>query len=208
MKILVTTLLLFGVLSTPGAARVWPDCLNSGPKKTPVSSFSRLKSCQKKAKRRLIDRAEAKAKPLSTAELDSLDAHQRAEARRFLAQPNIVVSGPPLPQNEAGDESAGQDGTDGSRGEAEHGQNGPGDRGGRKSKPDRVIAAAASQVEARFHEAGIPEVPSDAIERLKFALTASGGRITPDIDRQIDAEIQAARHQSNGNDSSAGDDAR
>ncbi len=200
MTKLAMTFFLLGALASPGAARTWPDCLKQGPKKTPASSFKRLQSCQKKAKRRLIDQAEAKGRPLSAAELDALDAHQRAEARTFLAQPRVVVSGPAPSEDDPQEEGQARAGGDDAGGGRRVG-------GGHKGKHDRMFPAAAAQVEARFREAGIAEVPSDAVERLKLALTTSGGKITPDIDRQINVEIEAALQRPRGNDSSPGDDA-
>jgi hypothetical protein len=163
--------LLVAALAAPASARAWPDCLHVGAKKAPPRTFAELRSCQKRAARRLDELAESKGKPLSDADHDALAEHQRSEARKFMARAGVVVEGPTTPEP-APDGAAG----------AANGEN----------VSPLQLQTAAAYIKERFQSAGIKRFPQKSAERLKAAVTASGGRITPEIQRMIDEEIKAA----------------
>lgn len=180
---MTVALLLAAALCAPAAARAWPDCLHVGAKKTPPRTFAELRACQKQAARRLADRAEAKGKPLSDADRDALAEHQRVEARKFLARPGAVVAGPPGPAPAEGKNAdAPNSGEDDGR------PAGPG-----MDANSAELGPAIAHVQQRFAAAGIDEVPQDAAARLRPALEATGGRVTPEIEGMIDDAIKAAQ---------------
>lgn len=71
----------------------FPDCLK--PKGSPApASFEELRACQDDARGELLERARRRGKELSGAERETLDEHQRAEARRFMARSREIIAGP------------------------------------------------------------------------------------------------------------------
>lgn len=87
------SILLFALV-VPASAAVRPaSCLHAPSGRAP-SSLDELRACQDRTRGDVIAAAENKGTPLTEAQLDKIDDYQRAEARKFLAQPQIVSTGP------------------------------------------------------------------------------------------------------------------
>jgi hypothetical protein len=188
-RLAVLSLLL---AAAPCGARTWPDCLHSGPKKTAPATLADLRACQRKAARRVSDQAEARGKPLTDAELDSLGDHQRDEARRFLVRPGAVVADPAAPAAERASETK-PDGENAS-GPPRHKDvvaNASSSAMPRKAPPE--MKEAADAILQRYKDAGVKQVPPEDIADFKTALQKSGGVMTPAFDRMVDERIRAAQ---------------
>jgi hypothetical protein len=173
---MMLSLLLAAAFAAPAAAHAWPDCLHAGPKKAPIGSFKELRACQKKVARRAEAAAEAKGRPFSDAERDSLADHQHEEARKFMTRSDAVVEGPKGGVSETARVPEDRD-----------------EQRGRDADDPPEMRAAGAHVEERLRSAGLDSLPPDAIERLKGLLKSNGGRVTPAFDRMLDKEIAAAR---------------
>ena len=81
-------LLALDALAAP-AARL-PDCIHVAGTTQLRQDLSSVRACQEKYRRRVVDQAEAKGKPVSEARLEEIDEHHRAEARSFLSAGGAV----------------------------------------------------------------------------------------------------------------------
>jgi hypothetical protein len=98
--------LLFALAAAPASAAVRPkSCLHDSSGAAPAS-LDALLACQDKARAAAVAAAQSKGTPLTEAQLDALDEFHRAEARKFLAQSQLVISGPP-PAPGAGSSNSG-----------------------------------------------------------------------------------------------------
>lgn len=175
--------LLALLLAPPALAVKMPDCLHAHTKRAP-KDLAALQTCQKKAKSALEDKAEKLGKPLSEAQLDAIDDHQRAEAHRFLSESRFVIDG--------GDSPAPSDDSAPRNDSAPSGNGAPtpaNPRGGspQDASSDPRAASVIADVRARLAAAGVTD-PSPALQgRLLDALTKSQGEVTPEIQHMIDA---------------------
>ena len=104
---LLPALLALLAAAPASAAALRPaSCLRGSYGGSAPKSLDDLRSCQAAARADLIDAAESKGKPLTDAQLDKIDDAQRAEARKFLASPSIVSTGPAAAPGSSGGESA------------------------------------------------------------------------------------------------------
>lgn len=93
---LLPALLAVLAAAPASAASVRPEsCLRGAYGGSAPKTLGELRGCQAAARADLIDAAESKGKPLTDAQLDKIADFQRAEARKFLAQPSIVSVGAP-----------------------------------------------------------------------------------------------------------------
>lgn len=87
---------LIALLAVPAAAQNVPDCIHvstTAVKLRYKPDLDSVRDCQEKARRKLIEDAEARGKPLSYAKIESIDDRQRAEVREFLANSGTVIEG-------------------------------------------------------------------------------------------------------------------
>jgi hypothetical protein len=70
------------------------SCLRGAKTAPAPKTFEAFRGCQAAARAALVASAESAGKPLTPDQLDQVDEYQRAEARRFLARPGVVASGP------------------------------------------------------------------------------------------------------------------
>jgi hypothetical protein len=87
--------ILLALLAAPASASVLPAPCFPVSSGTVPTSLGGLHRCQNKARAAAVAAAASKGTPMTEAQLDELDEFQRAEARKFLAQPGIVTSGKP-----------------------------------------------------------------------------------------------------------------
>ena len=163
--------LLALLAAAPSSAAVRPaSCLHVSSGTAP-SSLDELRLCQDKARAAAVAAAASKGTPLTEAQLEKLDDVQRAEARKFLAQPQIVTSGAPeTPAGSANTRSP--KGKLGGATAADLGRLGPKSAASVKGLQDRMQAAAGDG------KAGItPSMADDA----RATLTQAQGSISPDM---------------------------
>ena len=86
-------ILLAALAAAPASAAVHPaSCLHVSSGTAP-SNFNEFRACQNRTRAAVVAAAASKGAPLTEAQLDTIDDYQRAEARKFLAQPGRVVAG-------------------------------------------------------------------------------------------------------------------
>lgn len=87
-------LLLLLALPASAAAPKVPDCIHEPPpSKRFKSSLDQVRDCQDAARRRLIDAAKDKGKPLTYRQIEDIDDRQRAQVRDYLARSGTVIEG-------------------------------------------------------------------------------------------------------------------
>jgi len=101
MRMLTLLVVLAVAPANAASVKVKPaSCLHPASG-SPPASLDDLRACQTTARAAVVDAAAAKGTPLTQAQLDKLDDYQRAEARKFFAQPGIVAKGGPEPEADA-----------------------------------------------------------------------------------------------------------
>ena len=87
-------LLLLALLSVPVSAQKIPDCIHvSSMSVVFKADLDAVRDCQDRARRKLVDDAERKGKPLSYAKLERVDDLQREQVRDYLANSGTVIDG-------------------------------------------------------------------------------------------------------------------
>jgi hypothetical protein len=173
---LATLVALLPLLSAApaSAASLRPaSCLVGSHGASAPKTLDELRECQAGAREDLIDAAESKGKPLTAAQLDKIDDLQRAEARKFLARPQIVSTGPAAPDEGA----AATKGNLGGVTPADAARVDPKSASGIKGLQDRLQAAAGDG------KNGITPAMADDI---RATLTQSQGSISPDMKALLD----------------------
>ncbi len=91
---MVAPLLLIATLAVSASAQKIPDCIHvSSTSARYKADLDAVRDCQDKARRKLIDEAKAKGKPLSYERLERIDDAQRAQVRTFLANSGTIIDG-------------------------------------------------------------------------------------------------------------------
>lgn len=91
---MVAPLLLIAALTLPASAAKLPDCIHvSSTSVRYKADLDAVRDCQEKARRKMIDDAVAKGKPLSYGMLEKIDDQQRAQVRDFLANSGTIIEG-------------------------------------------------------------------------------------------------------------------
>jgi hypothetical protein len=168
---MVAPLFLLAALALPASAAKLPDCIHvSSTSAVFKADLDAVRDCQEKARRKMLDDAAARGKPLSYAALERIDDQQRAEVRDFLANSGTIIEGA----------------TKSSRG-----------LGGVLEKDSRRVTAdegaAIGDLEKRLHEAagdgkdGItPAMGRDILD----SLTRKQGFVSPEIKDLLDAVVR------------------
>ena len=159
---------LLAVLAVvPASAAIRPaSCLRRS------SNFDEFRVCQNHARSDAVVAAERKGEPLTAAQLDQLDDLQRAEARKFLARPQIVVVGP-----KAAPDSAASKGKLGGATSADLGRLDAKSAAGIEGLQDRLHAAAGD---------GKDGVTPAMADDIRAALTSEQGGLSPDMKELLD----------------------
>ncbi|HEX4049201.1 MAG TPA: hypothetical protein VH309_15245 [Elusimicrobiota bacterium] len=154
------------------------SCLHPAAGKPPAS-FDGLRACQARARSAAVAAAAGKGAPLTDAQLDALDDAQRAEARKFFAQPSIVTTGPPAPPETARTSAP------------------PGKLGGATaadlSRADPKSAAAIEGLQGRLQAAagdGKDGVTPAMADDVRATLLQAQGGLSPDMQDLLDG-VQA-----------------
>lgn len=93
---MASSLLLIAFLAAPASAQKVPDCIHvstTAVKLRYKPNLESVRDCQEKARRKLIDDAANKGKPLSYQTIERIDDLQRAEVRDFLANSGTIIEG-------------------------------------------------------------------------------------------------------------------
>jgi len=91
---LIAVLTAFPALAA--AASLKPaTCLRATKYGPAPKTFQDFRDCQAGAREDLVSAATKAGTPLTPDQLDKVDDYQRAEARKFMAKPGLVTSGPP-----------------------------------------------------------------------------------------------------------------
>lgn len=170
---MVAPLFLIAALAVTASAARLPDCIHvstSAARARWMPDLDAVRECQDKARRKLIDDAAAKGKPLSPAALDRIDDEARAQAREYLAKSGSVIEGSP--------------------------KRGAGLGGVARKDLERVPAGDAEEIEglqSRLHAAagdgkdGItPAMGRDMID----SLTKKQGFVSPDMKDLLDSVVR------------------
>ncbi len=192
--------LLAALAAAPAAAAIKPAaCLHPVSGAAP-SSLDQLRACQGRARAAAAAAAARRGTPLTDAQLEAIDEFQRAEARKYLAQPGVVVTGPPETAPPA--EPAG---ASGKLGAAERAN---------LSRVDPKSAAAIRGLQTRLHAAAgdgrngvTPAMAGDItstliqtqgsvspdMQNLLNAVSRDGGQLTPDTMKKLQGAGEAAK---------------
>ncbi|HXS99346.1 MAG TPA: hypothetical protein VN915_01590 [Elusimicrobiota bacterium] len=197
-----TLIAVLAVLPASAATLKPASCLKATKFGPAPKTFEDFRDCQAGAREDLVSAAESKGKPLTANQLDQIDETQRAEARKFMAQPKLVTTGP------APDASA----------PAASGASPNGKLGGVSSsdlkRVDAASGASLAALQERLHAAagdgkdGITPAMADDIrttltqmqgslspdmQNLLGALQKDGGKLTPDTMKLIQGAAQSAK---------------
>jgi hypothetical protein len=151
------------------------SCLHAAKDAPAPKTFEDFRDCQAGARSDLIDAAESKGKPLTPAQLDKIDDLQRAEARKFLAQPKLVTTGPESAASTSGDASKGKLG---------------GATAGDLKRVDPKSGASISALQERLHAAagdGKDGITPAMADDIRTTLTQTQGSLSPDMKALLDA---------------------
>ena len=214
--------ILLAALAGPASAAVRPASCVDVSSGTAPTSLAGLRRCQDKARAAAVAAAASKGTPLTEAQLDELDELQRAEARKFLAQPQIVTSGEPrgsigVSVRAAGASGSGSGGPAGSAASSNAGSSRgklggvtPGDL----ARTDPKSAASIQALQERMHaaagdgKAGITPAMADDVRatlnaqqggispemsELLSGVQADGGKLTPGTMKKLQSAGKAAK---------------
>jgi len=87
---------LIALLAASASAQKVPDCIHvstTAAKLRYRPNLESVRDCQEKARRKLIDDAVNRGKPLSYQKIESIDDEQRAQVRDFLARGGTIIEG-------------------------------------------------------------------------------------------------------------------
>lgn len=180
---MVLPVLLAVLTAAPAsAASLRPaSCLRATKYGPAPKTFEDFRDCQGGSRDDLVQAAEAKGKPLTAAQLDKIDDYQRAEARKFLAKPQIVSVGPNVaapPPKEAA-----------SSGDAPAGKLG-GATSGDLARVDAKSGASIQGLQARLQAAagdGKNGITPAMADDIRATLTQAQGSISPEMKALLDA---------------------
>jgi hypothetical protein len=162
--------ILLAALASPAAAVPPASCLHVSSGTAP-STFDEFRRCQDKMHAAVVDAAASKGAPLTEAQLDKLDDAQRAEARKFLAQPGFSTSGP----SEAGTGSPGKTSSKGKLGGAT-----AADLGRLDAKSGAAVKGLGDRLQAAAGDGKAGITPSMA-DDARATLIQAQGSISPDM---------------------------
>jgi hypothetical protein len=200
--------LLAALTAAPAAAAptalVPASCLHASSGTAP-SSLDELRACQIQARAAAVAAAASKGTPLTDARLEIIDESQRAEARKFLAQPQNVVSGPPesTSKSAAGQAASGDaSGKLGGVTRANLGRVDPKSGAAIEGLQSRLHAAAgdgkngvtqamAGDIQATLIQAQGSVSPD--MQNLLDAVSHDGGKLTPDTMKKLQGAGKAAK---------------
>lgn len=152
------------------------SCLRASKAAPAPTTFEAFRDCQAGARQDLVSAAEAKGKPLTADQLDTVDEYQRAEARKFLAQPQIVTKG------SAADSPA-------SAGASASGKLG-GVTDGDLKRVDPKSGASIAALQERLHAAagdGKDGITPAMADDIRATLIQAQGGLSPDMKNLLDA---------------------
>lgn len=166
------------------AASLRPASCLRGTKQAPApKTFEDFRECQAGSRADLVEAAESKGKPLTADQLDKVDELQRAEARKFMAQPQIVSTGP----GAASDKAAGSTAATG--GDASQGKLG-GATAGDIKRVDSKTGSSLQALQERLHAAagdGKDGITPAMADDIRTTLTQAQGSLSPDMKALLDA---------------------
>ena len=168
--------LLLALTASPALALKPASCLHVSSGTAPAS-LDELRDCQDKARAAAVAAAAVKGTPLTAAQLDQIDDFQRAEARKFLSQPQNVVTGP----TESTSKPAAAGGSSGKLGGVA-----PADL----ARVDPASAAAIAGLQARLQKSagdGKSGVTSAMADDVRATLLQAQGSISPDMQDLLNA---------------------
>ncbi|PIR19011.1 MAG: hypothetical protein COV48_04360 [Elusimicrobia bacterium CG11_big_fil_rev_8_21_14_0_20_64_6] len=170
---MILPLLLLSSLSGSASALNLPDCIHVSPATARPRyklSLDAVRDCQERARKKLIDAAQAKGRPLSYRQIEEIDDLQRAEAREYLEKSGTVIEGTTKSARSLG--------------------------GVTKKDRSRISADEGAEVEAlekRLHAAakdgrdGItPAMGRDILDSLE----KRQGSVSPDMRKLVDAVVR------------------
>lgn len=163
------------------AASLKPASCLRGTKAAPApKTFEDFRDCQAGARLDLVNAAESKGKALTPDQLDAIDEYQRAEARKFMAQPQIVSKGPdkPLASDAASSAAGAAQGKLGGATDAD------------LKKVDPKAGASLAALQERLHAAagdGKDGITPAMADDIRATLTQAQGSLSPDMKALLDA---------------------
>lgn len=160
--------LLALLAATPACAHRLPVCLKTSSE---TQRLADLKACQEESWEKFLTKKDEKGALPTTDDLDRLDEHQRAEARRLLAKSKEVLDGDTVPAGAHPGELGGATGRD-------------------LSRTDAKTAKSVSDLQARMHAAagdGRDGITPAMVDDIKQTL---GGAKGEGLDLNIDAKTE------------------
>jgi hypothetical protein len=174
---MLVPLILAVLAASPAAALKPASCLHPATGSAPTS-LDALRACQAKARAAAIAAAANKGTPLTSAQLDQFDDAQRAEARKFFSQPQIVANGgPETPDSKAATTSN----PSGKLGGAA-----PADLARLDSKSQDPISSLATRLHAAAGDGSGGITPAMAAD-IQSTLMKTQGSISPDMQSLLDS---------------------
>jgi hypothetical protein len=169
--------LLVVLAASPAFALKPASCLHPAKGSAPTS-LDDLRACQAKTRAAVVAAAENKGAPLTPAQLDAIDDYQRAEARKFFAQPQIVATGSPAPAATA---AASASGAPGKLGGAT-----PADLSRADPKSRDAISGLQTRLQAAAGDGSNGVTPAMAAD-IQSTLLKTQGSISPDMQSLLDS---------------------
>jgi hypothetical protein len=155
----------------PSASR----CLPAKGAGAAPATLDALRACQDKARAAALAKARQQGRALTAAQLDAIDESQRAETRRFLAAPGVVIEG---------------DGTAAAKTSAPATAKLGGASTQDLSKVDPKSGAAIAALQARLQASagdGSQGITPDMAADIRATLLQQQGGVSPDMQALLDA---------------------
>ena len=165
--------LLLALTAVPAAALKPASCLHPASGSAP-SNLDALRACQAKTRAAAVSAAANKGTPLTADQLDQLDDAQRAEARKFFAQPQIVVNGGPAPSGSASGQAGKLGGV------------APADLSRADSQSRAAVAGLQTRLQAAAGDGSAGVTPAMAAD-IQSTLLQSQGSVSPDMQSLLDS---------------------
>ncbi|MDE2490373.1 MAG: hypothetical protein KGM24_05960 [Elusimicrobia bacterium] len=181
--------LLAVLTASPAAALAPASCLKGTKKSPPPRTFDAFRACQKKARADALAQDAKNGRKPTQAQLDALDEGQRAEARKFFSNPNVVVDGPPAGDGDGdgGDASGVSNGSGGRGQDANGGDEDSGASGGDgAAASDPSLDALGDRLKAEAGD-GKNGVTRAMAEQIRSALVQKEGSLSPDMKSLLDS---------------------
>ena len=166
-----TFLVLLAAVPAHAAALKPASCLRATKDAPAPKTFEAFRDCQAGTRADLVSAAEAKGKPLTPDQFDQVDDAQRAEARKFLAQPQVVTQGP-------AEKPASSSGKLGGATDAD------------LKRVDPKSGASIAALQERLHAAagdGKDGITPAMADDIRATLTQAQGSLSPDMKNLLDA---------------------